>query len=152
MTTYEDLLIEADENNLITKEKPLRGNKGRILGNRIAIKSNLTEREKKCIMAEELGHYYTGTGDILDQSSVSNRKQELHGRMHAYNRLIGLMGIVDTYKAGYHSIHDMAEHLEVTETFLVDALKQYRDKYGTSVNLDNYVIFFEPYIGVLELV
>ena len=43
-------------------------------------------------MAEELGHYYTGVGDILDQSSVSNRKQELCGRVYAYNKLIGLAG------------------------------------------------------------
>ena len=46
MTTYDDLLIEADNNNLITKEKPLRANKGRIKGNRIAIKKDLTETEK----------------------------------------------------------------------------------------------------------
>ena len=60
MTTYEDLLIEADNNNLITKEKPLRAHNGRIKGNRIAINSKLPEKEKKCVMAEELGHYYTG--------------------------------------------------------------------------------------------
>lgn len=47
----------------------------------------MTETEKKCIMAEELGHYYTGVGNILDQSSISNKKQEIHGRIHAYNKL-----------------------------------------------------------------
>ena len=30
---YEELLIEADSNNLITKEKPLLANAGRIKGN-----------------------------------------------------------------------------------------------------------------------
>ena len=35
--TYEDLLIEADDNDLITKEKDLPVSKGRIKGNRIAI-------------------------------------------------------------------------------------------------------------------
>ena len=48
--TYDELLIEADANNLITKEKPLRTNKGRIKGNRIAIKKDLTETEKKCVL------------------------------------------------------------------------------------------------------
>lgn len=42
LTTYDDLLIEADCNNLVTKEKPLRANKGRIKGNRIAIRKDLT--------------------------------------------------------------------------------------------------------------
>lgn len=108
--TYEELLIEADNLGLIVKEKKLLSSTGRIKGNRIAIHRNLTQAEKSGILAEELGHYYTGCGNILDQASVSNRK------------------------------------------FLKEALTYYRAKYGTSVNVDNYVIFFEPSIGVLELI
>lgn len=152
MTTYEDLLIEADENNLITREKPLRANKGRIKGNRIAIKKDLTEQEKKCIMAEELGHYYTGIGDILDQASTPNRKQESHGRIMAYNRLVGLMGIIDSYKNHCKSLTESAEYLNVPEEFLYEALSYYKSKYGINVTIDNYVIYFEPSLGVLELV
>lgn len=152
MTTYEDLLSEADSNNLIAKEKPLRANKGRIKGNRIAINGKMTETEKKCIMAEELGHYYTGTGDIMDQSCTANRKQELYGRVHAYNRLIGLMGIIDTYHNHCQSLSESAEYLDVTEEFLSDAISYYKNKYGISVTVDNYVIYFEPTLGVFELV
>ena len=48
---YEELLIEADSNNLITKEKPLLANAGRIKGNRIAIKQDLpTQKEKACVL------------------------------------------------------------------------------------------------------
>lgn len=151
MTTYEDLLSEADNNGLIAKEKSLRANKGRIMGNRIAIKRDMTETEKKCILAEELGHYYTGVGNILDQSSVSSRKQEMHGRVHAYNRLVGLIGIIDSYKAHCQNLTESAKHLHVPEDFLNEALLYYKNKYGISTRLDNYVIFFEPYIAVLEL-
>lgn len=112
----------------------------------------MTEKEKKCILAEELGHYYTGVGDILDQSSVSNRKQEHHGRIYAYNRLIGLMGIIDAYKNHCISLSETAEHLDVSEDFLEDALAYYKCKYGKYVAVDNYVIYFEPNIGVLEVV
>lgn len=152
MTTYEDLLMEADDNNLITKEKPLRSHKGRIMGNRIAINKDLTEKEKKCVMAEELGHYYTGTGDILDQSSVSNRKQELRGRVYAYNKLVSLMGIVDAHKHHCQGLAESAEYLDVTEDFLADALKYYKAKYGICVNVNEYVIYFEPYLGVFEII
>lgn len=152
MTTYEDLLIEANKNNLITREKPLRAHDGRIKGKRIAIRKGLTEKEKKCVMAEELGHYYTGHGDILEQSSVSNRKQELHGRAYAYNKLVGLMGIIDAYKHHCQSISESAEFLNVTDEFLMDALRYYKGKYGPYVSVDNYVIYFEPHIGVLELI
>lgn len=151
MTTYEDLLVEADKNMLITKEKILPISKGRIKGNRIAINKNLTEAEKKCVMAEELGHYYTGSGDILDQSITANRKQEFHGRIYAYNKLVGLMGIIDAHKHHCQSIIESAEYLDVTEEFLIESLKYYKAKYGTCVNVDNYVIYFEPYYGVFEL-
>lgn len=148
---YTELLIEADTNNLITKEKPLRANKGRIKGNRIAIQKGLTETEKKCVLAEELGHHYTTSGDILGESTISDRKQEQQARTWAYNKLIGLMGIVDSYKAGCHNAHEMAEHLNVTEEFLIEALERYKSKYGTYTTVDNYVIFFEPNLGVLEI-
>ena len=138
MFTYDDMLVEADRNNLITKEKPLKANKGLIDGKNIAIKSDLTEKEKKCVMAEELGHFYTGSGNILDQSSVSNRKQELQGRIHAYNRLVGLMGIIDAYKNHCLNLAESAEHLDVTEEFLMDALSYYKSKYGKYASVDNY--------------
>lgn len=151
MTTYEDLLMEAYDNDLITKEKSLRAHKGRIKGNRIAIRKDLTDKEKKCVMAEELGHYYTGSGNILDQSSVSNRKQELQGRIYAYNRLVGLMGIINAYKNHCLNLAESAEYLDVTEEFLLDALSYYKSKYGKYVSVDSYIIFFEPSISVLEL-
>lgn len=152
MTTYTDLLIEADKQHLITKEKPLRANCGRIKGNRIAIKNDLDETEKKCTLAEELGHYHTTVGDIIDQSSDANRKQELRARLWSYNKLIGLHGIISCYKAGCQTAYDMSEHLGVTEDFLQEALHCYRSKYGIYTRFDNYVIFFEPTLSVLELI
>ena len=152
MTTYDDLLIEADRNNLITKEKPLRANKGRIKGNRIAIKRDLTEVEKKCVLAEELGHYHTAVGDIIDQSSADNRKQELHGRILAYNRLVGLCGIINAYNHHCETLSETAEYLDITEEFLNDAIVYYKNKYGICTQIDNYVIFFEPGIAVMELI
>lgn len=148
---YTELLIEADMNNLVTKEKPLRANKGRIKGNRIAIRRDLTETEKKCTLAEELGHHYTTSGDILEENTVLDRKQEQQARTWAYNKLIGLMGIVNAYNTGCHNSYEMAEHLNVTEEFLIEALERYRSKYGSYTTIDNYVIFFEPYLGVLEI-
>lgn len=152
MLTYNDMLVEADNNNLVTKEKRLRAHKGLIFGTNVAIKADMTETEKKCVLAEELGHHYTGCGDILDQSTLSNRKQERYGRIYSYNKLVGLIGIIDAYKHNCRNLYESAEHLDVTEEFLNEAISYYRSKYGTSVTVDNYTIFFEPYIAVLELV
>lgn len=44
----------------------------------------------------------------------------------------------------------MAEHLDVTEEFLKDALDAYRLKYGKCTVVDNYMVFFEP-LGVVDM-
>ena len=147
---YTDLLIEADSLSLIIKDKPLRAHDGRIKGNRIAIRKDMGEIKKKCVLAEELGHYHTTVGDIMDQSSVSNRKQELKARIWSYDKLVGLNGIISAYQAGCATLYDAAEHLTVTEEFLKEALEYYKQKYGTHVKVENYFICFEPTIGVFE--
>lgn len=148
---YTDLLIEADCNQLIVKEKPLEAFDGRIKGNKIAIKKNLTTTEKKCVLAEELGHHYTTVGNILNQNCIQNRKQEQQARLWAYNKLIGLNGIINAYKYGCQNLAEISEYLEVSPTFLSDAIEKYRSKYGEFTTLDNYIIYFEPYLAVIEM-
>ena len=119
---------------------------------RIAIKKDLpTQKEKACVLAEELGHFYTSSGNILDMSDISNRKQEARARLWAFNRQVGLRGLIDCYKNRCLTLHDMAEHLDVTEQFLQDAIDCYRSKYGLYVQVDNYVIVFQPTLYVMEL-
>lgn len=45
----------------------------------------------------------------------------------------------------------MAEHLEVTEDFLKETIERYRQKYGVYVSIKNYVIYFEPTVGVMKI-
>ena len=150
---YETLLKEADSLGLIVKEKPLRYNNGRIKGNRIAIRKDIeTTNEKACVLAEELGHHYTAAGNILDQSTATNRKQEMRGRIVAYNKLVGLRGIIDAYLHNCQNLFETAEYLGVTEEFLNDSLTYYTNKYGVCTQVDNYVVFFQPNIGVMELI
>lgn len=150
--TYEELLKEADSMGLIVKEKPLKGTDGRILNRRIAIRKDIpTQTEKLCVLAEELGHHYTSSGDILNQNIIANRKQEFRARVYGYNLLIGLRGIIQAYEAGCRNLYEMAECLEVTEEYLKEALECYRKKYGIFVTLDNYAIYFEPTLGVMKL-
>ena len=149
--TYDNLLIEAECEGTVVKEKNIPGYGGRTYGNRIAIHKDITTSiEKTCVLAEELGHYHTTVGKIRNQSITENRKQELHARLHGYNRLIGLNGSIRAYKHRCQSLAEMAEYLEVTENFLKEALELYRQKYGTGVEMDNYIVIFEPRLAVLE--
>lgn len=148
---YERLLTMADQDGLLVREQPLRVHDGLISGKRIAIRKDIqTQTEKSCVLAEEIGHYHTTTGDILDQRKTENRKQELHARIWAYNELIGLKGIIRCYEHRCHSFSEMAEHLDVTEEFLSEALKYYRKKYGICVIYGKYVIYFEPTLSVMK--
>lgn len=156
MTKYEMLLDNA-ENEDVTVEETTHFSGTRIKGlccdSHIAINKDIeTETEKACVLAEELGHHYTAVGDILDQSSVENRKQELRGRILAYNKLVGLRGIIDAYNNHCQNITETAEYLGVTEEFLNDTITYYKSKYGVYTTVDNYAIIFEPTIAVLELI
>ena len=148
--TYEDLLIEAEHNQLIVKELPLPVSKGRIKGNWIAIRTDMNEVEKKCILAEELGHYYTSTGNILDQRDVQNQKQEYKARLWGYNKLIGLNSIVQAYQKGCQSQYEIANFLQVSELYLKEVITCYTKKYGICKDFKGYRIFFEPYLYVEE--
>lgn len=156
MSIYEELLDNAyQENASVIEQYDFSDTrlKGLYCDDTIALDKNIqTKSDKACILAEELGHHHTTVGNILDQQEVQNRKQELHARMWAYNRLIGLYGIISCYKDGCQSLHDMAEHLEVTEEFLQEALDSYKSKYGRYIKLDNYVVYFEPYLCVAEII
>lgn len=148
---YETLLFEADTQGLIVKEKNLKYNNGRIKGNRIAIRKDISSTtEKACVLAEELGHHYTTVGNILDQSKAENRKQERRARLWAYKRAFDLVDLVSAYKHGCRNRYEIAEYLEVTESFLQEALDTYKEKYGPYTKVDRYVVYFEP-LGVLEL-
>lgn len=153
MTRYELLEEEAYENDIDVIERSFNSNriKGLYADSVIALSKDIpTTIQKACVLAEELGHHYTTVGDILDQSSVENRKQELRARIIAYNKMIGLSGILNAFKAHCQNCYEIAEYLGVTEEFFEEALQYYCSKYGTCTTIDNYMILFEP-LGVLEL-
>ena len=143
---YEQLLTAADQEGLLVKEQPLTGHDGLIRGSRIAIRKNIeTQVEKSCVLAEEIGHYHTSSGNILDQSRVASRKQEYRARLYGYNLKIGLAGLIRAYEARCRNRYEMAEYLDVTEEYLEEAIDCYKAKYGLYASVDNYIIYFEPF-------
>ncbi len=146
---YEELLNECADENLVIKEKPLQSSNGRIYNNRIAIRHDMNTVDKTCTLAEELGHYYTTTGDILDQTNVANRKQEHRARMWAYEKLLPLQLFILAFKHGCRSIHETAEFLEVSEGFLLECVGAYYSKYGTYLEFNGYLLIFsETGVGI----
>lgn len=152
MNKYESLL-SLDENVTVVEKHFKSKAKGLCKGNKIGISKDIeTSTEKACVLAEELGHYYTTVGNIIDLTDAGNRKQERQARLWAYNKQIGLQGIINAYKRGCVDCHEIAEYLEVTEEFLCDAIDCYREKYGIYAILDNYAVYFIPNLAVMEII
>lgn len=147
--TYDELLIEADKLGIVVKEAYLKTRKGRCCGKRIAIHKNLSNYEKACVLAEELGHYYLTVGDITNQQNINNRKQELIARQWGYNKKIGLIGLIKAFENGCINRHEIAEYLNITVEYLNEAIEYYSNKYGVMHRIDDYIIYFTPtvYIG-----
>lgn len=155
MNTFEELQEEACKDGIdVIENYPFESDRisGLYADYTIVLSKNLKNSAKKaCVLTEELGHHYTAVGDIIDQSTVENRKQELYGRAWAYNKQIGLTGLINAYKNHCQNAHEVAEYLNVTDEFLTDSLNYYKSKYGCCPQVDNYFIFFEPNIAVTEL-
>lgn len=159
MNKYEELLQNASENNVRVYESfDLNGDEnvtytidGLYIDGNIALDKNLgTSREKSCVLAEELGHHHTSIGNIIDINSVSNRKLERQARLWGYNKMIGLRGLIRAFEHGCSSKHEIAEYLDVTTEFLNDAITAYREKYGVCITVENYIIYFIPYLAIME--
>jgi hypothetical protein len=148
---YDDLILEAVRHGVDVYEKPLKKRiKGLYADGIVWVNSQIpTTKEKACILAEELGHYHTSAGDILDQRDIVSRKQEKAAREWAYERLVPLEKIIEAHRACVSSRHELAEFLGVTEPFLQAAIGRYREKYGLYVTRGRYTIYLDP-LGVIE--
>ncbi|SET56524.1 protein of unknown function [Natronincola peptidivorans] len=146
MNTYERLLIHAEDKNIIVVEKYFKSkSKGLCKNNKIGISKIIKHStEKACVLAEELGHYHRTSGNILDQSKINNRKQELKARRWAIKKLIRVEQFIDAFDAGVRDRHELAEFLEVTEEFIDMAIEHFKGIYGYSHTIGNYTLFFSP--------
>jgi hypothetical protein len=151
--TYEELQkIYEDVFVVETDLRSVEGLKGLYIDGCIAIEKSLTDTEKSCVLAEEIGHHLTSSGNILDQRNVVSRKQESKARMIAYDIQVGLVGLIDAYESGCSSAYMIANYLGVTEHFLVEAIDYYRGRYGVCTTVDNYIVYFEPVLGVMKII
>ena len=147
---YNALLNEANAEGISIKERPFKTYDGRIKGKDIYLRKDMNTAEKSCVLAEELGHYYTTVGDILDMNVSENRKQERQARLWGYNRVIGLFCLIRAYEHGCKDKYEIAEYLDVTEEYLEDCIDCYRDKYGEHKIVDNYTIYFIPNLMIFK--
>lgn len=112
--------------------------------NNIYMDENLSYKESVEVLAEEIGHHFTSTGNILDYKNTANMKQEIKARRFGYELVMSLDDIIEMWKLGLHNLYEFAEHLEVTQSYVLNAIDHYKQKYGISTIHGDYLIKFEP--------
>ena len=107
-----------------------------------------------CALAEELGHHFTTAGDCLplpgaDRSLIG--RAEERAKRWAARSIVPLSGIIEAFSAGCRTRSEVAEHLGVTEVFLMECVGAYQRRYGKWVLLPGgFAICFDPF-GVLQM-
>ena len=89
-------------------------------------------REEKCILAEELGHYYTNTLYDYNYSAQEIQKREFRANKWAFKTLVPYRKLKDLHdEKGYKYAYEFAEELGVTEDLLCKAYHYYSEgNYG----------------------
>ncbi len=94
----------------------------------IIINKNIpTYTERTCILAEELGHYYTGAGNLIlyGYDTPVAQKQERAARIWAYKKLAPPDQVYQACLSGMVCIYDYSEYFGVTEWFMNSAIEYY---------------------------
>ncbi|MBC1522223.1 ImmA/IrrE family metallo-endopeptidase [Listeria aquatica] len=145
---YEKLVNDYKDLITIKEEKMPDKLPGLFLDDTIFIDSRKTQVEKRCLLIEELMHWKYTYGNIVDQTYLPNRKQEIFARRRAFEELVPINEIIRCFYLGLTEYHEVAEQLEVTEEFLRNTVDAYREKYGMMYNYGRYYINFGNTIDV----
>ncbi|APR61458.1 toxin [Staphylococcus condimenti] len=144
MSNYERLMINH-ENIAIEDKFELPGKfKGFYTDGVILIDKYLSYTERNEVLAEEIAHSKITYGNIINESEIFNRKLELRAQRLGTEMIVTLKGIIEAFKIGIYNLFELAEHFEVSEGYVLDALQHYKMKFGLSTYYNGYIISFEP--------
>lgn len=139
---YEELIVSYEE--VQVKEISLEHDlKGVYKDNRIIIHERMTQRHKRCILAEELGHHFTSVGNILDVRRPGHTKQEHQARRWGAHLLVQPKTLA---KALMHCTHmeELLDYLDVTPEFLLEAVTYFESQYGPHYDVGTHYLVFSP--------
>lgn len=110
----------------------------------IGLSTGLAGAEARCVCAEELGHHFTGCGNLLALPEGEVKRQRGRARAWAYRELLPLGAIAEAYLQQDGNGFAMAAALGVTPAFLDRAIAHYGRAYGEAVCLAGYAVRFAP--------
>lgn len=85
--------------------------------------------DEKCVLAEELGHYYCDATYSLYSDTTTISKKEFRAKKWSYNILIPFEELKTAVLSGLENIYELAEYFEVTVEYMQNAINFYKNKY-----------------------
>ena len=138
---YPELRIETDLN--MPKHQG-----GFIYNKHIVLNANKSYQEQHSALAEEIGHYETSSGSIINLNTPQKRQQEARARRWGYQKVINLDGLVACYRNDMTTTSEVADFFEVTPEYLWKAIDAYRQKYGESFFYFGYKFDFSHGLSI----
>lgn len=143
MQVYEELMTDFPELKFELDPLMPDKHKGLIIDKTIYLNPNQRYQEMNSTIAEEIGHYLTGSGNIILQDTNEKRKQERRARDLGAILLVSPSDIIDCFESGCHNVWECADHLQITEESFKDAVKYYARKFDGIKTENKYIIFFK---------
>lgn len=133
MTEYEHLEQRAFDQGIVIISRPFSEDKTFdglfiCIDHRplIIINTARTPAEQTLALREELAHFEFTTGDILDQSTIENRKAENTARSLYYSDLLPV--ISNCLEAGCSEPWELSEQTNIPEPALIEILRFFDSK------------------------
>ncbi|HHW5831554.1 TPA: ImmA/IrrE family metallo-endopeptidase [Staphylococcus aureus] len=144
MSRYEQLLAENEHIKIKDTHSLPDGYSGFYKDGIILIDKDLSETRKAEVLYEELAHHKLTYGNILDQSKDINRKFENYARRYGYEAALPLRIIVEAHNYGISNLYELGEYVQLSEEYIAEILKHYKNKYGIGTHFGEYLITFDP--------
>lgn len=147
MTQYEELIEELSGDGIDVIEFDFTNDNfhGLYVDGCIAINKNLSTCEKVLTAYEEWGHYKTSCGNILDQSTSANRRQEKRARRWAHDKFMPVERFIEKIlEIQPTDVWELIDALDITYPYLCSLVEHYQQKFGSYKEFEGGCIWFDP--------
>ncbi|MEL5938808.1 ImmA/IrrE family metallo-endopeptidase [Tetragenococcus halophilus] len=142
MDKAEELMSYFPNLSYIIDKRVPKGQGGMNIDDFVYLSPYQSKTEFTSVLSEELGHYLTTVGDIVDQDTNEKRKQERKARDVGATLVVTPDDLLKCYENGYETIESCADFLGVTKETFTNAINYYRRKDDAVLTENKDVIVF----------
>lgn len=144
MQLYEELMSGFPELDFVYDPLMPPKQKGLLDDNIVYLNPEQSHYELPGTIGEEIAHHLTTVGDISEQKTLSDKKQERLARDIGSIMVVSPYDIIKCYENGCKTIAESANFLQITVETLKTAIEYYAKKFNGIKTENNYTLLFQP--------